>query len=155
MGWSSDQNWTRKVEVLRDIKRDYKEQAKEFKVGTNGLWVLTKNGDIHFVLIEKRDGCWCEKSLSADCGPFYFDVPAGWLKDWEPKTEYGSKWLDGVREYQREKKKDLVGATVVYQNTLWKVEAHPGVGGKYKLIGAGVASDVTKAAIRKNAKVFP
>jgi hypothetical protein len=154
MGWSSNQNWTRKVEVIRDIKFEYRDKAKEFKEVKDGVWVLTKTGKIHFVLIEKRDGQWWEKSLSADCCPFYYDVPARWIKEWTPTTEDGVHWLEQVRKHQAKSKRDLVGANVLYQGRFWNVESHPSIGGKYKLKSNAYEMDVTKNALRKSGVVL-
>lgn len=154
MGWTSNYGWTRKVEVVRDIKSQYRDKAKEFKEVKDGLWVLTKDNDIHLVLIEKRDRRWWEKGLTADCGPFVYDVPARWLKDWSPKTEHGQKWLEGVRNYQAECKKDLIGAKVVYRGIAWTVDPHPVMGGKYRLKNPLVEMDVTKYALRRQGKII-
>lgn len=154
MGWTSNFDWTRKVEVIRDLKFQYRESAKDFKEVKDGLWILTKTGDIHLILIEKRDGRWWEKGLTADCGPFVYDVPARWLKDWQPKTEHGELWLKGVRQYQAQSKKDLIGAKVIYRGISWMVEPHPMVGGKYKLKNPLLEMEVSKAALRKSASII-
>lgn len=154
MGWVSNENWTRKIEVMRDIKFQYRDKVKEFKEVRDGLWVLTKTGDIHFVLVEKRDGRWWEKSMTADCGPLYYDVPARWIKEWTPKTEFGIDWLEHVRNFQAKSKRDLIGAKVLYQGRYWMVDTHPEIGGKYKLKSNVYELDVTKSALRKSAVVL-
>lgn len=154
MGWTSNEGWTRKVEVIRDLKFQCRDKAKEFKEVKDGLWVLTKDNDIHLILIEKRDGRWWEKGVNADCGPFVYDVPARWLKDWKPTTEHGKKWLEGVKQYQAHCKKDLVGARVLYQGRYWNVEPHPSMGAKYKIQNGFYEKEVTKYALRRNSKVI-
>jgi hypothetical protein len=111
MGWTSCQNWQNKKQIVNELMNDYQRSGFKIlgqKTTNEGLWLVVQKENvkpfISFDLIKKEKGQFFVKSLSEDCGPFYYSCP---IKFFELAPEAVSKsaleWREKVKKINEKK----------------------------------------------------
>lgn len=123
MGWTFSREWKTKKDLIKSQTEELRwydgdGYIKPLKIKTvrNGAWVLYeyKRGDnpiekrIVFYLIEKHDGEYGYKDMSAKSHPYYYDCPVAWLNETDDKGDMYQEWASIVRRESDKNKKEYV-----------------------------------------------
>jgi len=105
MGWDFCDAWKSKADVLKAETYDGRfgpgSHAMAVQKVRKGAWVLWEHTTkpstrfIEFLLIERQDGCYGVKSMTAEMHPYYYDCPALWLDI--AGVTFDPDWAKGVR----------------------------------------------------------
>ena len=117
MGWSyyPKDEVTTKRELFKRLSRPDSFNQERVELMKNTLvgehhWYLIKMVEsgkvsIGLNLFDCDGGEWGYKSMSEECGPYYYDCPLGFLKEAsETSCETTLEWRENVRKFHAEKK---------------------------------------------------
>lgn len=107
MGWTGNENWVKKADVVASISQDLADCYKVlgFKSNKTGVWaVVQPEGGTPFILVylvSKEQGTYAYKDMDESMGPYYYDCPKEFL-DLAPISNLS--WRSKVYQYWQDKK---------------------------------------------------
>lgn len=125
MGWTSF-NDTPHLERAEIIRREFTQAANEANQNAWGFESIATRGAVVYAIMyrdtpneprahygmvfltQRKNGEFFYKEMSEDCGPHYYDMPAGMLSRLEqlapnPAGPYAANWRETVRQHHARK----------------------------------------------------
>lgn len=135
MGWTSCNTWTKKSDVINEVKNDIIKNDYTIiaaKSTRSGFWSViednvTKKRIIHFALIKKDRNSFYLKTMTEWAGPADLTCPVSFFDMVEcPKDGYAKEWRERVRAASIKKPKASlkVNDTIKLYGQTLKVDAY-------------------------------
>jgi hypothetical protein len=137
MGWTSSYNWTKKSDVINDLRKDILKAGWTIiaeKSVREGHWSVVQDNDgrkwIHLGLIRKHDREFALKTLSEHMGPNYYNCPLEFFNIADkpsPSEKYAIDWRMKVIDYHaslkenktKQKRELIIGQEISLYNKIY------------------------------------
>jgi hypothetical protein len=142
MGWTSSYHWTKKSDVVNDLRRDIEKAGWKIiaeKSNTSGHWSVVQDNEgrkwIHLGLIKKHGKEFALKTLSEHMGPAEVNCPLNFLFIADkpaPSEKYAIDWRMKVIDYhaglkankERQKRELVIGQEIMLYGKLYTFQGY-------------------------------